>query len=62
MWESQLIEAKLQRLGQGGKVCGHLSAHEGGRLLDGRTIAGGLLARLFAVFRKKKSPTLRVVK
>lgn len=62
MWESQLIEDKLQRQAQGGKIYGHLSAHEGGRLPDGRSIGGGMLARVLAIFRKAKSPELRVVK
>lgn len=61
MWESQLIEQKLQRQARGGKVHGHLSAHEGGRLPDGRAFGGGLMARLLAVFRKPKAPALRVV-
>lgn len=62
MWESQLIQAKLQRQAQGGKVHGHLSAHEGGRLPGGRIIGGGLVARLFAIFRQSKTPALRIVK
>lgn len=62
MWESQLIEDKLQRQAKGGAIHGHLSAHEGGRLPDGRAIGGGMIARLLAMFRKPKSPALRVVK
>lgn len=62
MWESQLIEQKLQRQAQGGKVHGHLSAHEGGRLPDGRPIGGGVMDWLLAFFRNPKSPVLHVVK
>ena len=61
MWESQLIEEKLNRQAQGPQQHGHLLSHEGGKVAEGQFIRVGLIERIRRIFRRRQKPMLRVV-
>lgn len=61
MWESQLIEEKLNRQAQGAQQHGHLLSHEGGKIAEGRFIRIGLIERIRRILRRRQKPMLRVV-
>ena len=62
MWESQIIEAKLQRMAQEPQRYGHLVAVEGGRLPDGRLLQRDWLAPLKRLFTRRVPAPLRIVR
>lgn len=62
MWESQIIEAKLQRLAQEPQRHRHLVAVEGGRLPDGRLLQRDWLAPLKRLFTRRVPAPLRIVR